>query len=262
MDFIEVEKVDRGFDWSMHDLHSHSHYELYYLSEGERTFFLTNELFSISAPCFIAIPPNVLHKTEGGAYKRYNINVDSKYLNDFQSKIINDLSLKIIIPNNNSSCSLIEVLEKMSCITKSDKYYDEKMNALFSYFIYSLNIREDDKTAMPINPISDSDASVMKIIKYINENFAQNITLEILSKMHYTSKPKLIKDFKKITNASPIDYLLKVRLTHAKGLLSSTKKPISAISDECGFSSPNYFCYIFKKKLRMSPTDFRQCYSK
>ena len=260
MDFIEVEKVVRDIDWSMQGLHSHSHYELYYLAEGERTIFLTNELFSISAPCFISIPPNVLHKTEGGAYKRYNINVDSKYLNDFQAAIINKLALTIVVPNDTSNRSFIEILEKMSDVKKSDKYYNEKINALFSYFVYSLNIKNDEKTILPIPSISDTDASVMKIIKYINDNFAENITLDMLSRMHYTSKPKLIKDFKKITNASPIDYLLKIRLTHAKCMLSTTKKPISKISEECGFSSSNYFCYIFKKKLHMSPTDFRQCY--
>jgi AraC-like DNA-binding protein len=244
----------------MNDLHSHSNYELYYLTRGERTFFLTNVPYSITAPCFIVIPPHVLHKTEGGSYERYNINFDTKYLNKFQENILEKLALKITKPCTEKHILLSDILEEMSKIDKKDKFYAEKLNALFSYLIYSMNMSSEFKTEREIIKISDSYSAVMNIVKYLDSNFANQITLEDLSNMYFTSKPKLINDFKKVTNASPIDYLLRLRLNHAKRLLTLTNKSINVISNECGFSSSNYFSMIFKKKMHMSPSDFRQCY--
>ena len=59
-------------------------------------------------------------------------------------------------------------------------------------------------------------------------------------------------------SCSPIDYLLNVRLTKAKELLLSSKKSIGEISEECGFSSANYFGLIFKQKEKLSPANYKK----
>ena len=262
MAFIEIEKVVRDFDWSMNDLHSHHNYELYYLSKGKRRFFLTNDLVSITAPCFIVIPPEVLHKTDGGSYERYNINVDEKYLSAFQSEILSSLALNIIIPCKEDDKRFAEILDKLSKIKKSDRHYDSKMSALFSYFIYCLTDLQNTNEAPESRQLSRADNATMQIIKYINENYKENITLDLLSERFYASKPTIINQFKAITNSSPINYLLRVRINRAKTLLSDTTLTIKEISEKCGFSSPNYFSLIFKKKEHMSPSDYRHCYPK
>ena len=89
MPFIEFEKSVRKNDWSMHDLHSHSHYEIFLLCEGQRSFFLSNRLYILNAPTLIVIPPNAMHKTEGGPFERYNVNVSSAYLDPFQKDVLN-----------------------------------------------------------------------------------------------------------------------------------------------------------------------------
>ena len=95
MPFIEVELSKKTEEWSMHDLHSHSHYEIYLLSEGQRSFFLSNRLYILNAPTLIVIPPNAMHKTEGGPFERYNINVSAAYLDPFQKDVLNRKSLQI-----------------------------------------------------------------------------------------------------------------------------------------------------------------------
>ena len=81
MSFIEVEKSVREKEWDMTDLHSHSHYEIYFLISGTRKFFLVDKMYHISAPCLIVIPPYTMHKTEGFAFTRININVSATSLN-------------------------------------------------------------------------------------------------------------------------------------------------------------------------------------
>ena len=79
MSFIEFEKSIRQNDWSMHDLHTHPHYEIYFLTKGSREFFLADALYKVTAPVLVVIPPYVMHKTKGGPFERYNVNVSADF---------------------------------------------------------------------------------------------------------------------------------------------------------------------------------------
>ena len=74
MDFIETDYKKRTSAWSMSALQSHNHYELYFLLEGKRRFFLKDRIFEITAPTVCVVPPFCMHKTEGGAHRKININ--------------------------------------------------------------------------------------------------------------------------------------------------------------------------------------------
>mgnify|MGYP003319274626 CR=1 FL=1 len=54
------------------------------------------------------------------------------------------------------------------------------------------------------------------------------------------------------------EYLLKVRLDNAKFLLLNTNKSIENIAESCGFSSANYFSLMFKRKIGISPLNYRK----
>ena len=97
MPFIEIEKSVRENEWSMQELHSHSHYEIYFLSKGTRSFFLSNALYQVTAPVVMVIPPHVMHKTEGEAFERYNFNVDAAYLDPYQKEVLETQALRIKI---------------------------------------------------------------------------------------------------------------------------------------------------------------------
>lgn len=66
------------------------------------------------------------------------------------------------------------------------------------------------------------------------------------------------KAFKRITNESPNQYLLNLRLTQAKELLLSTSLDINEIADQTGFASVFYFSKHFKIKHGISPNFFRK----
>ena len=84
MSFIEFDKSVKTKSWSMYNLHSHPHYEIYFLLKGERSFFLSNSLYTLGEGTLVVIPPYVMHKTEGGPFERFNINVSTDYLDTFQ----------------------------------------------------------------------------------------------------------------------------------------------------------------------------------
>ena len=84
MSFIEVERSVRPGSWTMQGLHAHPHYEIYYLYQGSRQLLLANALYHMEAPSLAVIPPGAPHKTEGGPFARFNINVSPDYANPFQ----------------------------------------------------------------------------------------------------------------------------------------------------------------------------------
>ena len=81
MSFIEVERSVRPGSWTMQRLHAHPHYEIYYLYQGSRQLLLANALYHMEAPSLAVIPPGAPHKTEGGPFARFNINVSPDYAN-------------------------------------------------------------------------------------------------------------------------------------------------------------------------------------
>ena len=66
--------------------------------------------------------------------------------------------------------------------------------------------------------------------------------------------------FKKVTNQNFKDYLLDVRLNHAQKQLIQSDKSVSMIAMESGFEYASYFVQKFKKKVGLTPLEYRKKY--
>lgn len=257
MAFIEFEKSVKKNDWSMNDLHSHSHYEIYFLNKGSRHFFLSNALYKLTAPVLLVIPPHVMHKTEGGPFERFNINVAGTDLDSFQKESLEKKALRILSPSTEEANALTQLFEEVEKTDKRSKHAGQILHAYFSYFcvlLYNLRTERnpDKKTENNMPPL------LLKIVDYLNGHYQEKLTLDELAKTFFVSKATLLYNFKKYTNCSPIDFLINVRLTKAKELLTNTRKTVQEISELCGFSSANYFGLLFKQKETLSPASYRK----
>ena len=258
MPFIEVEQSVREKEWSMHDLHSHTHYELYFLMKGERTFFLSNALHKLSAPAIIVIPPHAMHMTEGSGFERYNVNVAPDYLNPYQAEILHKHALQIIRPTQAQAKELASLFQQAVAASRTDKHAQYILHALFSYAVYLLDNLEKSVTQTNSETQKRIPPLLLKVIDYLHEHYAEEITLQGVADTFFVSKATLMYNFKKHINCSLIDFLLNIRLTKAKELLFNSKKSIEEIAESCGFSSANYFGLIFKKKEGLSPMQYRK----
>ena len=258
MNFIEIEKSSKTEEWSMIDLHSHSHFEIYFLEKGNRDFFLSNALYRLSAPVLIIIPPHVLHKTEGSAFIRHNVNVDESYLDSFQKHVLNEKALSIIKLSQTQLNMFSEILNQMDNVNKLQKFSDLILKSLFSYLIYQINNIPHNRLDANTSKDKYIPPLVLKVIKYLNSNYAENLSLNKIAEKFYTSKGMLIYNFNKYIKCSPFEYLLNIKITKAKELLQKTNKSVEEISELCGFSSANYFGLVFKKKEKISPLAYRK----
>lgn len=96
------------------------------------------------------------------------------------------------------------------------------------------------------------------IMKYINEYYRQQITLDELAAEFNVSKFHLSREFKKYTGYSPNEYVISVRINRAKDLLRHTGRTITEISQITGCGDVNHFIQLFKSREKVTPAVFRR----
>lgn len=99
---------------------------------------------------------------------------------------------------------------------------------------------------------------VERIAALIEQRYAENLSLEELSRESNMSPFHLQRSFKEIRGCSPTEYLQSVRLHRAAELLRESDKTISRIGRETGMANPAYLATLFKKKYGLTPTAYRQ----
>lgn len=94
-------------------------------------------------------------------------------------------------------------------------------------------------------------------IRYIEQNFMNpGLSNGELASKCYISEVYFRKLFVKKFGVTPKQFILDLRLNHAKQLLSEGTLKNTAIAQKCGFASPYHFCRAFKQKTGMTPTEY------
>lgn len=256
--FIEVEKVISTEPSKIHPIHSHKHYEIYFLTKGTRRLLFANSLYSVDAPAIVIIPPQILHATEGGPFERYNVDASEVALDPFQLDIIEDQQLRLLKPTDKQAQVLIGLLDEIKQLDPLKKHRNIAFNTLFSYYLYLIGKLDEDPENIIMHKSDFVPSLVLNIISYLKENYRESITLDSLSKRFSVSKATLIYNFNKYLHSSPVDYLINIRIQQAKAALTDTNRNLSEIAESCGFSNANYFSLMFKRKVGMSPANYRK----
>ena len=100
-------------------------------------------------------------------------------------------------------------------------------------------------------------AGMLDTIQYIHENYMNPISLTQLADMLSVSTNYYAILFRKVIGFNFTDFLLGVRMYHARSLLRNTKLPISQIAESCGFTDAAYFSKIFRRHFKMTPHQYR-----
>lgn len=103
-----------------------------------------------------------------------------------------------------------------------------------------------------------SDLDIVKEIKvYIDKNYFQNLSLDIVSDKFFISKYQLSRVFKKEVGINYWDYITQVRMENAKILLINTQLKIFEIAEKTGYDDTSHFSTTFKKYHGKSPKALR-----
>lgn len=98
-------------------------------------------------------------------------------------------------------------------------------------------------------------------VNFIQENYAQPITIDDIIQDIPISKYHFIRLFRRIMGVTPYSYLTNYRINRSKILLRSTRQPIADIAEACGFLDTSNFISQFKKHTGVRPTHYRRDFS-
>ncbi len=100
-----------------------------------------------------------------------------------------------------------------------------------------------------------------RIREYIDKNYMQKITLDMLSQKFHCSRSTLTKAFRREYGQSVLEYANLVRLKYAAKFIKTSQKSFKEIADTCGFPDQNYFSRVFHQFYGYSPTEYRKMQS-
>lgn len=106
--------------------------------------------------------------------------------------------------------------------------------------------------------LSGDSNMVQQVVEYIEQRYTQPVTLEQIAAGINISESQLTHEFKKHTGNTPYQYLLGVRLQHARQMLITTPYSLEEIAPQCGFQSASQFIRVFKKHTGITPNRFRK----
>ena len=105
---------------------------------------------------------------------------------------------------------------------------------------------------------TDTNPIIKKICDYVEENLAQDISLEMAADYAGVSSFYLSKLFKEEKGETYINFVTDKRLEKSCQLLYQTDLSIKEITAEVGYNDQNYYSRIFKTKYGLSPKEYRK----
>lgn len=93
---------------------------------------------------------------------------------------------------------------------------------------------------------------------YFRENYRSEINVEDYALSRGMSASNFYRVFKQISGSTPLQYILKLRLSNAQNLLENSNLSIAEIASAVGYENPLYFSRLFNKHIGVSPSEYRK----
>ena len=123
---------------------------------------------------------------------------------------------------------------------------------IFTIYEEKLSVSTVVTNCKPLTP------PIMDAIVYIEENFMENPSVEEVAKVAGFSTAYFSRVFSSQMGKSYSEYLDGIKIKYAQILLTQTKKTIMEIAEETGYCHGNYLNSQFKKKVGMTPGQYRK----
>lgn len=99
--------------------------------------------------------------------------------------------------------------------------------------------------------------STARAVDMIHAQATKGLTTTKLIRATRQGRSTFYKQFRETTGTTPGKELRESRITAACRMLEHSTATISRISEQCGFSSPNYFAQVFRRHTGQSPGEYR-----
>lgn len=246
------------------DLHYHDHYEAFFSRSGNILYSIEGRKYQLSVGTLLLISPYEFHQL----CEQTDVYADRIGLR-FNASLLESLST--------SECNLATCFDTQSPTYTNLYQFSEAQQreidyilqgllneqngsrfgtslaeqTLLTQFFLLINRASIEESQMPA--LFDPAAQLVRqVIDYMEQHYAESITLELLEKKFYLSRYQITRDFTRLVGCPPYRYLLQKRLQHAQRLLNIGITP-QQVAIQCGFSDYTNFYRRFKNVYGISP---------
>lgn len=161
-------------------------------------------------------------------------------------------------PNNSERYT--GLLDQLFITASSEDYLrDMKINeSLASLLTAIMEMSWQPENQAALRRGSGREYTLQDIKDYLDEHWKEKFSLDDLSEKFFINKFYLTRLFKNQYGVSILNYILRIKITHAKQQLRFTNKTIEAVGIDCGFEDANYFSRSFKKVEGITPNEYRK----
>lgn len=248
--------------------HCHEDFiELSFIISGSVDYLIDMENYTLKKGQVLISNPGLYHKelfNENTSCRELHIGITNVNIFNSSKKNYIDIGDKNILTLTNYKDEILKVCNE---ILDEQRNYNQTSPFMLKSLVMKLLIllhREINEELPNLNSQEFSFKSrekkslVETITKYLTDNYIEDISLYTLSKNMYLSPVYISKIFKEVMGDSPINYLIRIRLSKAKELLQKSNLSIKEISEAVGYNDPYYFSKLYKKYYGISPSKQRK----
>ena len=220
---------------------------------GEGFFLNSNVLAAMDSDTDCILDSHLFHPVFlSGHFKSV---FETKYLNPVtQNRHLDLLALR---GNTEGQQQLLRKLRFLSKLqTESDTEFQTR-NLLSEIWLLLLNEIKNADTSIFHVPQKNQDR-ILTMIAFIQENFAEKLTLEDIADSAAVSTRECLRCFRASIHQSPMDYLIEYRIRISKKMLETTSLSITDIALRCGFNSNSYYTKQFHRICGKTPNAYRK----
>ena len=252
--------------------HWHKELQVSYVLNNDVCFQVEGKEIILKPEEAIILNTNVLHqiKPVNENCKMYSIVFDSSFIESnkdsliskkYINPILGSINFKYIVLKNNISWQR-KVLHYISNIFKAfnKKNYAYELEVKnYLMYIWLILVREIGSYNENSNNLSIYDEERVKLaLKYIQNKYKDNISLNDIAMSINISKSECCRSFKRVLNMTPFEYLMEYRVFKSTQLLCNSNDSIASIALSVGFNGISYYGKVFKKYMNCTPSEYRR----
>jgi len=262
--FIVLNHTDAKFDFPLH-FHPELELNLVMNSSGKR--IIGDSIMEFENSDLVLIGPNTPHVWKGSNVDKKAHVITIQFHEEFFSQHFFERKLtkpiKDLLGKSKRGIAFsketIEILKPKILHLSESQDFDSLLK--FMSILFELSVAQNTKLLASSSFVDSfnfpKSRRIEKVHSFIKENIQKKIYIKEAADMVHMSESAFSHFFKKYTKSSFSDYIIDLRLGHASKLLFETYHSINEICYDCGFNNISNFNRTFKKKMGLTPSDFR-----
>ena len=264
---IYVERKMLGVSYSMPAMGmTKDYYEVGYIISGDRKTITPTNIYYCGAGSVGFTPPYIYHRTMAVSdepYERILIKFTPEFVEPFIKEVGQQTfdqlcEQKICTFEKSAETKIAQMFMAMAEEFEKDGPHKE---FILQGMLFRLLLTIYEEKLPPPNVTRNLEPltpPIMDAMVFIEDNYASNPTLEEAAQVAGFSPAYFSRLFSAQLGKSYTDFLDNIKIQHVLILLTRTNKTIMEIAEETGYCHGNYLNSQFKKKMGMTPGQYRK----